>query len=71
MVALISINLGIMNLLPIPALDGGRIVLIFVEMIARKKLPADVEAKINAISLALLLGISAIIMIKDIVVLFI
>lgn len=70
-VALISINLGIMNLLPIPALDGGRIVLIFVEMIARKKLPASVEAKINAISLAVLLGLSAIIMIKDVVVLFI
>ena len=70
-VSLISINLGLMNLLPIPALDGGRTLLIVVEMIIKKKLPASVEAKINAISLAVLLGLSAIIMIKDVVVLFI
>ena len=68
--ALISINLGVMNLLPVPALDGGRTVLILVEMIARKKLPADLEAKINAVSLAILLGLSAIIMIKDVFGLF-
>lgn len=71
MIALISINLGIMNLLPIPALDGGRMILILVEMIAKKKLPPEIEAKINGISLAILLGLSAIIMIKDIVVIFI
>lgn len=69
--ALISINLGLMNLLPIPALDGGRSLLILVEMIAKKKLPSHVEAKINAISLAVLLGLSAIIMLKDIIGLFI
>lgn len=65
-IALISINLGIMNLLPIPALDGGRLVTILVEMITRKKLPARVEGMINAIGLFLLLGLSVIIMIKDI-----
>lgn len=69
-ISLISINLGVMNLLPIPALDGGRTVLILAEMITRKKLPADIEAKINAVSLAILLGLSAIIMIKDIIALF-
>lgn len=69
-VALISINLGIMNLLPIPALDGGRTVMILGEMITRKKIPADIEAKINAVSLAILLGLSAIIMIKDVIGLF-
>ena len=68
--ALISINLGVMNLLPIPALDGGRCLLILVEMITRKKLPADIEAKINAVSLAILLGLSAIIMVKDVIGLF-
>ena len=68
--ALISINLGVMNLLPIPALDGGRTVLILVEMITKKKLPPELEAKINAISLAILLGLSAIIMVKDVVGLF-
>ena len=69
--ALISINLGLMNLLPIPALDGGRCLLILVEMISRKKLPASLEAKINGISLAILLGLSAIIMLKDIIGLFV
>lgn len=69
--ALISINLGLMNLLPIPALDGGRCLLILVEMITRKKLPASLEAKINGISLAILLGLSAIIMLKDIIGLFV
>ena len=69
-VALISINLGLMNLLPIPALDGGRTVMILGEMITRKKIPSHIESKINAISLAILLGLSALIMIKDIIGLF-
>ena len=68
--ALISINLGVMNLLPIPALDGGRTVLILVEMITKKKLNPDLEAKINAVSLIILLALSAIIMVKDVVGLF-
>ena len=70
-VALISINLGVMNLLPIPALDGGRMVLILVEMVTGKKLPPNVEATINAVSLMILLGLSVIIMIKDVIGLFI
>ena len=41
-VSLISINLGVMNLLPLPALDGGRTVMILVEMITKKKLPPNV-----------------------------
>lgn len=69
-VALISINLGVMNLLPIPALDGGRTVLLLVEIVLRKKLPPNVEANMNAISLAILLGLSVIIMIKDVIGLF-
>ena len=69
-VSLISINLGVMNLLPIPALDGGRTVMILGEMITRKKIPANIEATINAVGLAVLLGLSAIIMIKDIFGLF-
>lgn len=69
-VSLISINLGVMNLLPLPALDGGRMVLILAEMITRKKVPANIEATINAVGLAVLLGLSAIIMIKDVIGLF-
>ena len=63
---LISINLGVMNLLPIPALDGGRIFTILIEMVTGKKLPPKVEGMINTIGLFLLLGLSFIVLIKDI-----
>ena len=63
---LISINLGVMNLLPIPALDGGRLIVILVEMVTRKKMPAKLEGIINGIGLLLLLGLSVVIMVKDI-----
>lgn len=69
-VGLISINLGVMNLLPLPALDGGRLVMILCEMVTRKKIPAKIESTINAVGLLLLLGLSALIMIKDIFGLF-
>jgi len=67
LVGLISINLGVMNLLPIPALDGGRLITILSEMITGKKLPSKVEGMINAIGLSLLLAFSFFIMIKDII----
>ena len=70
-VALISINLGVMNLMPIPALDGGRMITTLVEMVTRKKIPAKIEATINAVGLAVLLGFSVIILIKDVIMLFI
>ena len=64
---LISINLGVMNLLPIPALDGGRLLTLLIEMVSRKKIPPKVEGIINAVGLILLLGLSLVVMIKDIV----
>ncbi len=69
-VGLISMNLGVMNLLPLPALDGGRLGMILAEMITRKKIPAKIEATINAVGLVVLLGLSAVIMVKDIFGLF-
>ncbi len=67
LVAMISINLGVMNLLPIPALDGGRIIFILIEMISRRRLPKKIEDTINAVGLFILLGLSFVIMIKDII----
>ena len=67
MVTLISINLGVMNLLPIPALDGGRLITVLFEMITKKRVPPKVEGMINAIGLALLLGLSLVIMVKDVI----
>lgn len=63
---MLSANLGVMNLLPIPALDGGRIVFIFGEMITKKKLPTKIETYINTAGLAFLMGLIAIITFKDI-----
>ena len=66
-VALISINLGTMNLLPIPALDGGRLITLLFEMITRKRLPKKVEGAINAAGLMLLLLLSVVIMVQDVI----
>ena len=65
--ALISINLGFMNLLPIPALDGGRLVTIFIEMVSGKRMPKKVEGMINTVGLMALLLLSFVIMIKDVI----
>ena len=67
LVALISINLGVMNLLPIPALDGGRLITILFEMITRKRLPPKIEGIINAVGLSVLLIFSFFVMIKDVI----
>ncbi len=52
---LLSANLGVMNLLPIPALDGGRILFVLVEAISGKKVPPEREALVNGIGVALLM----------------
>ena len=48
MVAFISVNLGVMNLLPIPGLDGGRILFLLIEAVRRKPMRQEVEGYINA-----------------------
>ena len=53
--ALITINLGLFNLLPFPALDGGRIFFVFVELVIRKRIPADKEGMVHFIGFALLI----------------
>lgn len=62
----ISINLGIMNLLPIPALDGGRSFVLCAEIITKKRIPPKIENTINAVALIILLGFSFLVMFKDI-----
>lgn len=69
-ITLISINLGVMNLLPIPALDGAKLITLLFEMITKKRVPARIEGAINAIGLALLLGLSFVVLIKDVFQLF-
>ena len=66
LIAIISISLACMNVLPIPALDGGRWLLIAIYKLRRKKLTKDVEEKIVARALMVLLGLMAIVTILDI-----
>ena len=64
--ALITINLGIFNLLPIPALYGGRLLFIIYEMIFRKKVPEKFEGVVHTIGFVLLFGIMILVTFKDI-----
>ena len=70
----IAINLAVMNLLPIPALDGGRVVGLLittaVEAVTKKKIDPKYEGYLHGAGMILLLGLMAIIMFKDIFVLF-
>lgn len=63
---LLSANLGVMNLLPIPALDGGRLFIFLIEAIRRKKLPEEVEGRIHIVGFVILLGLMALIFFNDI-----
>lgn len=64
--ALITINIGLFNLLPVPALDGGRLFFMFIELIFRKPIPAKYESWIHAAGLVLLLILMAVITASDI-----
>ncbi len=66
LVALLTINLGIFNLLPIPALDGGRLVFMIVELIRRKPVPPEKEGAVHAIGFMLLFALILFISFNDI-----
>lgn len=70
LVSVLTINLGVMNLLPFPALDGGRIFFIFVEAIRRKPLKAEHEGIVHFIGLVLLLLLTVVVLFSDIFKLF-
>lgn len=64
--ALITINIGLFNLLPIPALDGGRLLFLFIELIRRKPINQKYEALVHGIGMAILLLFMVAITFKDI-----
>lgn len=66
MMALITINIGLFNLLPIPALDGGRLLFLFIELIRRKPVNQKYESLVHGIGMVLLLLFMAAITFKDI-----
>lgn len=63
---LLSANLGVMNLLPIPALDGGRLVFLVIEAIRGKRVSEDKEGMVHFIGLLCLFGLMILIMFNDI-----
>lgn len=63
---LLSANLGVMNLLPIPALDGGRLVFLIIEAIRGKRISEDKEGMVHFIGLMCLFALMAVIMFNDI-----
>jgi regulator of sigma E protease len=65
-VAILSINLSILNLLPIPALDGGRLVFLGIESITKKKVKSEVEQVIHLVGMVLILGLMALITVNDV-----
>lgn len=67
---LLSANLGVMNLLPLPALDGGRLVFLVIELIRGKKVNPDREGMVHFIGLVCLLALMVVIMASDIFKLF-
>ncbi len=66
LLALVTVNLGVFNLIPLPALDGGRIFFMFIELIFGKPINRNVEATIHGVGMMLLMLFSAIIMFNDI-----
>ncbi len=69
-VAFLSVNIGILNLLPIPALDGGRILFISIEGITRKRIPRKTENLVNNIFFLLLMLLFVYVTFNDILRLF-
>lgn len=65
-VAFITINVGVFNLLPIPALDGGRLLFLVIEILFRRPVPAKYEAYVHAVGLVLMLGLIAVVTFSDI-----
>ncbi len=70
MTALITINVGIFNLLPIPGLDGGRLLFCFIELVRRKPVKPEHEGYVHLAGLILLFGIMIFVTFQDIMRLF-
>lgn len=65
--AFITINIGLFNLLPLPALDGGRLIFLIIEAIRRKPVPPEKEGMVHFIGLAALMLLMIVVTVSDIV----
>ncbi len=66
MAILLTANLGVMNLLPLPALDGGRLIFLFVEAIRGKRVPPEKEGYVHTLGIILLMMLMVFVMFNDI-----
>ena len=67
LIIMISANLGVLNLLPIPALDGGRLLFLLIELIRRKPVPVELENKFHRYGMVALMSVMVVILIKDMI----
>lgn len=67
MIAFINVALGLTNLLPIPALDGGRILFVLVEAIRGRRIEPERESMVHIIGMAVLLGLMVLLIVQDLV----
>lgn len=70
MVIFLSANLGVMNLLPIPALDGGRLFIMLIEVFTRKRVPEKIEGYIHLAGFSVLMALMVLILFNDISLMF-
>ena len=66
LLALIAVNLGIVNLFPLPALDGGRLIFLLIEMIRKKPVPPEKEGIVHLVGMVLLLALMVALTVSDI-----
>ena len=71
LMVIISINLGLMNLLPIPGLDGSRLLFLLFEAVRRKPVDREIEGRIHAAGFVLLMGLMLLMTYKDIMRIFV
>ena len=67
LIALLTINLGVFNLLPIPALDGGRLFFMIIELIRRKPIPPEKEGMVHAVGMLILFAFVLYVSFNDII----
>jgi regulator of sigma E protease len=65
--SLISLALGLTNLLPLPALDGGRILFLVIEVVRGRRVSPEREATVHIVGLAILVGLMALVMLQDVI----
>ena len=64
-IALISVNIGMLNILPVPALDGGHLVLILIEAVRRKPITTRIKVIVQQVGMVLLLALMVLVIWND------